>query len=61
MATPKKREFCKACNQITTQVRDVETKAWKCLCCESAKYRTAQKTQEIKQKNTTKKRLNITF
>ncbi len=59
---PKKvRQFCEACNQITTQVKEKPDEPWKCLCCESAKFRSQQETEEIKKRDSKKAKLNISF
>ena len=61
MAKRRVRQFCKACNQITTQERESGDKDWKCVCCESAKFRSRGQTEAIKKKNAAKPRLNTTF
>ena len=57
----KQRQFCKACNQITTQVKASAATDWQCLCCESAKFRTQNRTTTIKKKGAKKPRLNLNF
>jgi hypothetical protein len=57
----KKRQFCDKCNQITTQTRSSAKAEWTCLCCESARNRSAQQTEQIRAKNSKKPRLNIKF
>jgi hypothetical protein len=57
----KVRQFCGVCQQITTQTRDSSKAEWKCLCCESAKFRSQQKTTSIRKQNKAKPRLNLNF
>jgi hypothetical protein len=57
----KKRQFCNACNQITTQTRKRPADPWTCLCCESAKARSATETDAIRKRSAAKKRLNLDF
>jgi len=61
MSQRKVRQHCIPCNQITTQVKEVGVKEWKCLCCESAKFRSAKKSEQIKKKSDTKPKLNLNF
>ena len=59
MAGRRIRQHCKSCAQLTTHVKQgVELK---CLCCESAKFRSQQATQAIKKKNSGKKRFDLNF
>lgn len=57
----KVRQFCKECNQITTQTRSSKIGPWKCLCCDSGKSRTAAEVQKLKARAQSKPRLNIKF
>ncbi len=57
----KVRQFCDACNQVTTQVRQADSNKWTCLCCESAKFRCEVTTEEIQKRNKKRDRLNLTF
>jgi hypothetical protein len=61
MAGKKVRQYCKVCEQVTTQTKSGKGAEWVCVCCESAKFRSQQATDEIKSKNKKKPRLNITF
>jgi ribosomal protein L37AE/L43A len=57
----KVRQYCEACKQVTTQVKESADEAWKCSCCESAKFRSKSATQHIQSKNAGKPRFNTTF
>lgn len=48
----KRKEHCAACGIITTQT--FESGEWKCLCCESAKFRSGTQTKHIREKNLAK-------
>lgn len=61
MADKKVRQFCKLCNQITTQTRANASQAWTCLCCESAKYRASLKSKQTQKGNLGKRKLNLNF
>jgi len=56
----KKREFCSKCKQITTQTKEPKQE-WLCLCCESAKFRSARANKAIKAKADQKPKLNLIF
>jgi len=58
MAGKRVRQFCSACNQITTQVKERD-QPWRCLCCESAKFRSEAAPKNVKKPQ--KKRLNLSF
>lgn len=60
MAT-KVRQYCKACDQLTTQVKEAGNKEWKCLCCESAQFRRQQGIGTSKKVSVGKRRLNLKF
>lgn len=55
------RQMCEACNQVTTQVKEKPEDDWKCLCCESAKFRSQQEVEEIKKRGAKKPRFNVEF
>jgi len=44
------QQYCESCRQVSTQVQDPGSGGWRCLCCESAKYRSRERTQEIANK-----------
>jgi hypothetical protein len=58
---PKRRQHCTKCKQVTTQTQQKSGDKWVCLCCESAKYRTAAQNRAIQKNSRAKKRLNISF
>lgn len=55
------RSYCPRCEQVTTQTQDGASGPWKCLCCESARLRSAEATKKIKQRGRAKDRLNVSF
>lgn len=60
----KKRQMCDKCDQITThEFKKPEehstNKAWVCLCCESARYRTNAENEKIQSRKS--KKLNLDF
>ena len=56
----RKREFCIKCSQITTHSKEPKEE-WKCLCCESARFRSRKATDTIKAKTALKPKLNLRF
>ena len=57
----KLRQFCKECNQITTQTKSTKDTPWVCLCCEAGKLRSPLEVARLKAKAKAKPRLNIKF
>ncbi len=59
MPGTRRRQRCQKCKQVTTQEK--RKGEWHCLCCESAKFRDAEESKRIEEREKSRPAFNKMF